>query len=578
MSMAELLPVAPERPLRVRWLGRVAYAEAWDLQRVLHAGHHDHLLLVEHPPTYTFGVRGRDEHLLADPASIGAEVFRVDRGGDVTFHGPGQLVGYPVLSAPTRRGGGMADTRAYVEGVEQVLIDVLAHLGLPGAARRAGQPGVWLDPEGPRPRKIAAIGVRLARGRSMHGFALNVDTDLSWFGHIVPCGITDAQVTSLRAEGLEVDLAEVVEAVTDAFARRFAPGRPLERSDVVFRTEPGDLAPFTRGAGPGAPIRPDPAAGRPAPVAGSGSAATGVPVRLQGRLAQAGVSGGLDAGARKPAWMRVKLRTDASFRTLQRTARELDLVTVCEEAGCPNIFECWNAGTATFMLLGERCTRACGFCLVDTRKPLAPDPDEPARIAEAVERLGLTFAVLTMVARDDLVDGGAAAVAATIEAIRGRCPDTGIEVLISDLRGRSADLSTVLAAGPDVLNHNIETVARLQRAVRPSASYARSLTVLARAAATGVTTKSGIIVGMGETFDEVVATMADLAAVGVRIVTVGQYLRPTSHHLPVARWWEPAEFDRLRRVGEDELGLAHVEASPLTRSSYHAHAAADAAC
>jgi lipoic acid synthetase len=585
MVAAASEPAAPaERPLRVRWLGRVAYAEAWDLQRALWEGRHDHLLLLEHPPTYTLGVRGRSEHLLADPALLGAEVLRVDRGGDVTFHGPGQLVGYPIVAVASKRGGGMADTAAYVHGVEQALIDALAELGLPGAGRLRAHPGVWLDPGGAEPRKVAAIGVRLARGRSMHGFALNVTTDLGWFDHIVPCGIRDKAVTSLRAEGLAVSMAEAVDAVARHLARRLAPGRPVERADVVTPATPADLAPFTRGAGPGHPI------GQPTvvdPLGGGGSpqvapdggpgAGDGVAVRLRGRLAQAGVVGGLDLSARKPEWMRVKLRTGETFRALQRTARQLDLVTVCEEAGCPNIYECWNQGTATFMLLGERCTRACGFCLVDTRHPLPPDPGEPAKVAEAVERLGLRFAVVTMVARDDLADGGAAQVAATVAAIRSRCPGTGIEVLISDLRGDAGALEVVLASGPDVVNHNIETVARLQRAVRPSASYARSLAVLARAARAGYTTKSGIIVGMGERFDEVVATMADLAAVGVRIVTVGQYLRPTTHHLPVARWWHPDEFAELRRIGEAELGLAHVEASPLTRSSYHAHAAAAAA-
>ena len=293
-------------------------------------------------------------------------------------------------------------------------------------------------------------------------------------------------------------------------------------------------------------------------------------MRLLGRLDQAGVSGGLDIGARKPPWMRVPLRTDPEFRKLRDTARSLELTTVCEEAGCPNIFECWNEGTATFMLLGERCTRACGFCLIDTRRPEAVDGGEPDRVAEAVERLGLGFAVLTMVARDDLADGGASHVAEAVAAIRRRTPDVGVEVLISDLKGSADDLETVCRSGPAILNHNVETVPRLQRAVRPSAGYARSLTVLARAKRLGMTTKSGLIVGMGETFDEVLATLADLAAVGVDIVTIGQYLRPTSHHLPVSRWWEPAEFDELRRIGQQELGLAHVEAAPLTRSSHHA--------
>ena len=222
--------------------------------------------------------------------------------------------------------------------------------------------------------------------------------------------------------------------------------------------------------------------------------------------------------------------------------RDLDLATVCEEAGCPNISECWNDGTATFMILGDRCTRACGFCMVDTRKPAAPESDEPARVAEAVDRMGLGHVVVTMVARDDLPDGGAGAVAATVRAVRDRNPDCRVEVLVSDFRGDESAIATVVDARPDVFNHNIETVARLQRAVRPSASYARSLSVLARAGAAGLVTKSSIIVGMGETSDEVVETMADLAAIGVDIVTIGQYLRPTSHHLPVANWWRPGSF------------------------------------
>jgi lipoic acid synthetase len=256
--------------------------------------------------------------------------------------------------------------------------------------------------------------------------------------------------------------------------------------------------------------------------------------------------------------------------------RDLGLVTVCEEAGCPNIFECWADGTATFMINGERCTRACGFCLVDTRHPEPLDVGEPERVAEAVDRMGLGFAVVTAVARDDLPDGGAGAFAETIRAIRRRTPAAQVEVLIPDCKGDEASLATIFEAGPDVLNHNVETVPRLQRAVRPSAGYARSLSVLARAKEAGLTTKSGLIVGMGETDDEVLSTLGDLRAVGVDIVTIGQYLRPTTHHLPVARWVEPDTFAAYAHHGE-ALGIPHVESSPLTRSSYHARQAAGAA-
>jgi lipoic acid synthetase len=247
---------------------------------------------------------------------------------------------------------------------------------------------------------------------------------------------------------------------------------------------------------------------------------------------------------------------------------------VCEDAGCPNLSECWSDGTATFMVLGERCTRACGFCLVDTSKPLAPAADEPLRIAEAVARLELDHAVLTMVARDDLADGGMAHVAACVDAVRAQRPATRVEALISDAKGRRASLELLFAARPDVLNHNVETVPRLQRAVRPSAGYARSLAVLAWAKQAGLVTKSSLMVGIGETDDEVEATLADLAGIGCDIVTIGQYLRPTSHHLPVARWVDPADFERWKQTGE-QLGIGHVEAGPLTRSSYHAKRAAD---
>jgi lipoic acid synthetase len=547
--------------LRLRWLGQVPYDEALAVQHALFAhAHDDYLVLLEHPHVYTLGVRADRSHVLVDPSLVGAEMVEADRGGDVTYHGPGQLVGYPILTVPGHRGGGMADTVAYVRSVEQLVIDVLDDLGLPGAGRLDRRPGVWIDPDGPAPRKIAAIGVRLSRGRSMHGFALNVDPDLGMFGHIVPCGITDLGVTSMRAEGLDVTMREVVDAVSLRAAERWG-GGVVDRADVVWRqsTDDRDLSAFSRGLGPGDTVR----------YVTEGRNADGTSLRLAGRLAEAGVAGGVALAEPKPEWMRAKVRLGDEVLRLKKTIRSLDLTTVCEEAGCPNLSECWSEGTATFMVCGERCTRACGFCLVDTRKPGPLDAGEPARVAEAVANMGLEFAVLTMVARDDLDDGGAAHVAATIDAVRARSPLTRVEALISDLAGSAASLDLVMSARPDVLNHNVETVARLQRAVRPSASYARSLSVLARSKDAGLVTKSGIIVGMGETFDEVVQTLADLASVGVDIVTIGQYLRPTSHHLPVARWWTPTDFDEWRRIG-GSLGIAHVESSPFTRSSHHA--------
>lgn len=556
--------------LRVRWLGNVRYRDAWALQRALHSdpvgSGDDRLLLLEHPPTYTLGRNADGSNVLGDPAEHGIELIPVDRGGDVTYHGPGQLVAYPIVTLPSP-GGSLVSTRAYVTTLEKVLIEVLAGLGL-AAGRHDGYPGVWVAPGTPAARKIAAIGVRIERGRTLHGVALNVAPDLGHFEHIVPCGISEHGVTSLAAEGIEVDMHTVVDAFVDRFVAQWGPDS-VERSDVVWRSNEVDLAPFSRGAGPG-----EPTGGANARPRSAQPDAT--PVRLMGRLAEAGVTGGVELTDRKPDWMRAPVRHQGEVLSLKHTIRDLGLVTVCEEAGCPNLSECWSEGTATFMVCGERCTRACGFCLVDTRRPEPLDAGEPARVAEAVDRMGLDFAVITMVARDDLPDGGAAHVGRTIRAIRDRRPGTQVEALISDCKGDPDALDLVFEARPDVLNHNIETVARLQRAVRPSASYARSLAVLSRSVEAGLTTKSGLVLGMGESEDEIFATLADLAAVGVSIVTIGQYLRPTSHHLPVARWWTPEDFERFKVVGE-QLGIAHVESSPFTRSSYHARSSAEAA-
>ena len=564
MTTAGDAPTVGASPLRVRWLGTVPYGEASDLQHALFEhGTDDWLLLLEHPHVYTLGSNADPSNILVDPASVGADSFRTDRGGDVTYHGPGQLVGYPVLSVPGKRGGGMADTVAYVHSVEELVIGALHDLGLHDVGRLDQYPGVWVGPESPNPRKIAAIGVRLTRGRSMHGFAINVEPDMSMFSHIVPCGIVDKSVTSLAQEGIEASMAGVVEAVVARATDLWASNRTVDRADIIRRSTDGDddLSPFSRGAGAGLPVK-----------TGADHRA-GPSLRLQGRLAEAGVADGIDVMERKPEWMRAKLNIGGRPLELKKTLRDLQLVTVCEEAGCPNLSECWSDGTATFMINGERCTRKCGFCLVDTRLPEALDPQEPARVAEAVARMELDFAVVTTVARDDLPDEGAGAMADTVRAIRDRVHGVQVEVLISDCRGQAAALDLIFESRPDVLNHNVETVPRLQRAVRPSAGYARSLAVLARAKRAGLLTKSGLVVGMGETDEEIASVLADLAGIGVSIVTIGQYLRPTSTHLPVDRWVTPEQFASYAVLGR-KLGIDHVESSPLTRSSFHAKQAA----
>ncbi len=535
--------------LRVRWIGRVAYREVLAVQTALFEhGHEQHLLLLEHPHVFTYGPRAElAKNLKCDPAEVGADFVSVKRGGDITYHGPGQLVGYPILNLENAIGA-----TAHVCSVEQLVIDALTELGVKNAGRLSGFAGVWLDADNDRRRKISAIGVRLAHGRTMHGFALNVDPDMTYMRqHIVPCGVAEYPVTSLREEGIDVSMQDVVKIVSRLAIERWGGGE-AEQQEVAWVHRPEDLSRFSRGEGPGEPVR------------------------MLGRLADAGVDGGVDLSERKPEWLRPKVQIGTEVLKIKRTLSELKLVTVCEEAGCPNLSECWKDGTATFMVLGERCTRACGFCLVDTRKPELPEADEPQRVAEAVASMGLTHAVLTMVARDDLADGGFAHVAECVRAIRERNPLTRIETLVSDAKGDVASLQLLFDARPDVFNHNIETVARLQRAVRPSAGYARSLGVLAAAKAAGLVVKSGLVLGMGETSEEVDGCLADLAGIGVNIVTIGQYLRPTTHHTPVARWIHPDEFTRWKQVGES-LGIGHVESSPLTRSSYHAKQSADAA-
>jgi lipoic acid synthetase len=506
----------------------------------------DYLLLLEHPHTYTVGRNGdRSNMLVSDQRleELAAELFFVDRGGDITYHGPGQLVGYPILALQDAK-----RIKLYVDKLQQVLIETLAAFGV-GARTEPGFTGVWTDRG-----KVAAIGVRVSRGVTMHGFALNVSSDLSYFANINPCGITNREVTSIaEILGRPITIEEVVGELQLRFAaafryqirdvqmgafvrgqggvRRFEVDRLLEEG--TFAPTPGRSPKTERGLLPGEPERPE--------------------------------------------WMRVRAHMGAEYTDVKKLMRGMELNTVCEEAGCPNIYECWSQGTATLMILGDRCTRACSFCDVTTGKPTEVDIFEPARAAAAVAEMGLRHAVVTSVNRDDLDDGGASIFAATIKEIRDRVPACDVEVLIPDFKGDRAALETVMAEKPSVLNHNTETVLRLQRDVRTAANYGRSLALLARAKWINPTgaVKSGLIVGMGETKEEVMGTLADLRAVGVDIVTIGQYLRPTAGHRPVHRYVPPGEFDEYRRFGE-AAGISKVESGPLVRSSYHARESLEA--
>ena len=274
---------------------------------------------------------------------------------------------------------------------------------------------------------------------------------------------------------------------------------------------------------------------------------------------------------RLPQWLKVKMPGSEGYRQIKGLLDGARLNTVCAEAHCPNIGECWDRGTATFMILGDICTRACAYCAVDTGKPVGLDLQEPARVADAVERMGLRYAVITSVDRDDLPDGGASIFAQTIRQVRKRMPDTKVEVLIPDFQGDSDALKKVMDASPDTLNHNIETVRRVFGRVRPKGNYDGSLELLARAKdiVPSAVTKSGMMVGLGETWDEIVETMHDLREVDCDLLTIGQYLRPSKKHVALAKWYTPAEFDELGEIGRS-LGFSHVASGPLVRSSYHA--------
>ncbi len=292
-------------------------------------------------------------------------------------------------------------------------------------------------------------------------------------------------------------------------------------------------------------------------------------LRASGADLSSAISHQPSAIGRLPPWFKVKISQGPDYIDIKRIMDRLALHTICEEARCPNVWECWNNRTATFLILGDICTRRCHYCAVTTGRPLELDREEPLRVAQAVQALGLRHAVITSVNRDELEDGGASIFAETIRQIRRLIPTCAVEVLIPDFEGNEAALASVVVERPDILNHNIETVRRLFPSIRPQGKYDRSIELLGRAKRAGARTKSGVIVGMGETIEEVREVMRDLRSVGCEILTIGQYLQPSKQHLPVARFYHPEEFAALKDEGL-ATGFSHVESGPLVRSSYHA--------
>ncbi|MCL7453293.1 MAG: lipoyl synthase [Anaerolineae bacterium] len=480
----------------------------------------DTLLLVQHPSVITVGRGGGWQDILAPAALLQGEGVRVlptDRGGRATYHGPGQLVAYPILKLPDD------DLHAYLWRLEEVVIRVLAGYGLT-AGREEAHPGVWLSGS-----KIAAIGLAVRQGITRHGLALNVAPNMAHFRLLVPCGIAEHGVTSMAHElGRAVEL----EAVSRQFVAAF--GQVFDCQVIWADSETLPL----NGARGDTPDEEEDRGGQP-----------------------------------RWLWRRVSPESEAAVARMADLLDGLALHTVCQEARCPNLAECFGRGTATFLILGDQCTRGCRFCAISHGRPAPPDPNEPQRVAEAAARLGLRHAVLTSVTRDDLSDGGAGHFAAAVQALRSRLPGVTVEVLIPDLGGSETALRAILDAQPDVLNHNVETVPRLYRTVRPGADYRRSLALLARAKALrpAVVTKSGLMLGLGERTAEVIQALHDLRGVGCDLLTLGQYLQPTEHQLPVARYVSPDEFTAYGEKAR-AMGFRGVASGPLVRSSHRAEA------
>ncbi len=487
------------------------------------------LWLLEHEPVITVGKSGGGELVRvpgAELASRNIPVIETDRGGKITYHGPGQLVGYPML--PVQQ----IDLTRHVHELEETLIETLAGFGI-DAWTDPPYTGVWTDKG-----KIAALGIRLSKNVTTHGFALNVTTDLGDFGLIVPCGLEGRDVTSME-KFLGADtpsLDAVAEAFTGIFCRRYGVTVMVERE--IEKTSESVALPDRK-----------------------------IPHRSRDRVAASYEDG---MPGRKPSWLKVPLASGRNYTDLKaRVARE-GLNTVCESASCPNIGECWERRSLTLMILGGTCTRRCGFCDVATGKPAHPDPDEPAKVARLLRDLELAYAVVTSVDRDDLPDKGAGHWAAVIREIRRTAPSLRLEVLVPDFQDDEGAQLAVFREKPDILAHNLETVPRLNRLVRPQARYDRSIRMLERAAKFPLLAKSGLMLGLGETDEEVFEVLRDLRNAGVAVVTIGQYLRPSVAHLPVTRWVTPEQFAEFRRYGEEELGFLKVESGPLVRSSYHA--------
>ena len=534
------------RNLNVRWLGKLPYQEAYDLQLGIHKdvsndnSSDDYLLLLEHDKVITVGRSAKEGNLLVEKNELltkKVEYVETDRGGDITYHGEGQIVGYPIIRLTDPK-----KVIPYVRDLEKVIIKTLKKFSIDSFTKE-DDTGVWT-----KKGKIASIGIKVSKWTTYHGFSLNIFDSLDGFELINICGNESEKATSIHSFNSSISFQDVAEELTKNFVKVF---NYVEIDKQFSQFTPRQLktnkefnidSMVKRGVF------------NPSKVS--------IPLTIKGNLPNE---------PSRPDWMKVKANLGKDYMSLKGLLKEKKLNTVCEEASCPNIYECWSMGTATFMIMGDVCTRACGFCDVKTGKPGYLDLEEPIRVAESVKSMGLTHAVVTSVNRDDLEDGGSKFFADTIYAIKNLNQDCSVEVLIPDFKGDRKAINNIIEANPEVLNHNLETVPRLQREIRTAASYGRSLSLLYYAKQQGFLgkTKTGLIVGMGETKEEVLSVLRDIAKLQIDIVTIGQYLRPTAKHRAIDRYAPIEEFELYKSYGES-LGIPHVESGPLVRSSYHA--------
>tara|TARA_B110000008_G_scaffold59121_1_gene58586 strand:+ start:1068 stop:2696 length:1629 start_codon:yes stop_codon:yes gene_type:complete len=534
------------RTLNIRWIGKLPYLEAYDLQLGIHRSvsqnneNEDYLLLLEHDGVITSGRSAKKNNLLVSEEELsnkGIDFFETDRGGDITYHGEGQLIGYPIVR--------MSDPKKilpFVRSLENVIIDSLKEFSIDSYTKE-DDTGVWTASG-----KIASIGIKVSKWTTYHGFSLNIFDNLEGYDLINPCGNKSEQMSSIHQFNDEISFEDVSNVISKNFVKIF----DYEQIDKQF-------AQFTpKQLKTNKEFNIDEMVKRGVFKPNKNS----IPITIRGAL---------PTEPTRPEWMKVKANLGNDYIKLKNLLSEKKLNTVCEEASCPNIYECWSMGTATFMIMGDVCTRACGFCDVKTGKPGQLDLEEPIRVAESVKAMQLTHAVITSVNRDDLHDGGSLFFADTIRAVKQLNEKCNVEVLVPDFKGLRSAIDNIIFADPEVFNHNLETVPRLQREIRTAASYGRSLSLLEYVKQQGFMgkTKTGLIVGMGETKDEVVSVLKDLSKIDIDIVTIGQYLRPTAKHRPIDRYAPVEEFEDYKLIGQS-FGIPHVESGPLVRSSYHA--------